>query len=87
MTITVSSHNWQEFWQEEKQQSLNNNERIWSFSNSLGKGYQKQIFLRSGISIHIHELEFVDNIVEIIYSQKFLPEFAFHIQGKRQLVN
>ena len=87
MAINVSSHNWQEFWQEEKQQCLNNHERIWSFSNNLGKGYQKQIFLRSGISIYIHELEFVDNIVETISSQKFLPEFAFHLQGKRQLVN
>jgi len=87
MTITVSSHNWQEFWQEEKQQSSNNNQRIWSFSNHLGKGYQKQIFLRSGITIYIHELEFVDNIVETISSQKFLPEFAFHLQGKRQLID
>ena len=87
MTITVSSHNWQEFWQEDKQQSLNKHERIWSFANNLGKGYQKQIFLRSGISIYIHELKFLDNIVETISSQKFLPEFAFHLQGKRQLVN
>ncbi len=87
MTITVSSHNWQEFWQEDKQQCLNNHERIWSFSNGLGKGRQKQIFLRSGISIYIHELEFIDNIVENITSQKFFPEFAFHLQGKRQLVD
>ncbi|MBV6622435.1 MAG: helix-turn-helix transcriptional regulator [Rivularia sp. (in: Bacteria)] len=87
MTITVSSHNWKEFWQEDKQQYLNKHERIWSFSNNLGKGYQKQIFLRSGISIYIHQLEFVDNIVETISAQKFLPEFAFHLKGKRQLVD
>jgi len=87
MTITVSSKDWKEFWQEGKQKYLNNHERIWSFSNNLGKGYQKQIILRSGISIYIHELEFVDNIIETISSQKFLPEFAFHLQGKRQLVD
>ncbi|MEA5598158.1 AraC family transcriptional regulator [Rivularia sp. UHCC 0363] len=92
MTITVSSHDWKEFWQEEKQQQndsscLNNHEHIWSFSNHLGKGYQQQIFLRSGIFIYIHKLEFVDNIVEIICSQKFLPEFGFHLKGKRQLVD
>ncbi|MGB6298750.1 MAG: AraC family transcriptional regulator [Rivularia sp. (in: cyanobacteria)] len=88
MTITVSSQSWKEFWKEEKQeQCLNEQERIWSFCNNLGKGYQKQIFLRSGISIYIHELEFTDNIVERISSQKFLPEFAFHLQGKRQLVD
>lgn len=87
MTITVSSKDWKEFWQGGKQKYLNNHERIWSFSNNLGKGYQKQIILRSGISIYIHELEFVDNIIETISSQKFLPEFAFHLQGKRQLVD
>ena len=87
MTITVSSHDWEEFWQEEKQQSLNKHERLWSFSNHLGKGYQQQFFLRSGISIYIHKLDFVDNIVERICSQKFLPEFGFHLQGKRQFVD
>ncbi len=87
MTISVSSHNWAEFWQEEKPQCLNKQERIWSFYNHLGKGYQQQFFLRSGISIYIHKLDFVDNIVERICSQKFLPEFGFHLQGKRQLVD
>ena len=62
MTISVSSHNWQEFWQEEKPQCLNKQERIWSFYNHLGTGYRRQIFLRSGISIYIHELKFIDNI-------------------------
>ena len=87
MTITVSSNDWKELWQEEKQQSFNKHERILSFSNKLGKGYHKQIFLRSGISIYIHELEFVDNIIEKISSEKLLPEFAFHLQGKRQLLD
>ncbi|MGB3637978.1 MAG: AraC family transcriptional regulator [Rivularia sp. (in: cyanobacteria)] len=87
MTISVSSHDWEEFWQEEKQEYLNKHERILSFSNHLGKGYQQQFFLRSGISIYIHKLDFVDNIVERICSQKFLPEFGFHLEGKRQLVD
>ena len=87
MTITVSSNDWKELWQEEKQQSFNKHERILSFSNKLGKGYHKQFFLRSGISIYIHELEFVDNIIEKISSEKLLPEFAFHLQGKRQLLD
>ncbi|MEM7714925.1 MAG: AraC family transcriptional regulator, partial [Cyanobacteria bacterium P01_A01_bin.68] len=80
-------NDWKELWQEEKQQSFNKHERILSFSNKLGKGYHKQIFLRSGISIYIHELEFVDNIIEKISSEKLLPEFAFHLQGKRQLLD
>ncbi|WGV25335.1 helix-turn-helix transcriptional regulator [Halotia branconii] len=92
MTITISSNNWEDFWQEEQQKlnntsCLNNHEHILSFSNQLGKGYQQQFFLHSGLSIYIHKLELIDNIVESIHSQKFLPEFAFHLNGKRKLVD
>jgi AraC family transcriptional activator of pyochelin receptor len=91
MTLTLSVADWRHLWQESWQNarlsaSANNSDLIAPCPQLLAQGYKRNIELRNGILLTLHNYEFFNNI-EIIKpepSQEYCLEFVFNFTSRYQ---
>ena len=94
MTLTLSAKDWHHLWQESRQNAriinpANPSDIILEYPQQLAKGYKRNIELRNGIFLTLHNYEFFDDI-EIIKQQPCQEdclEFVFNLTSHYQLPN
>ncbi|MTF38695.1 helix-turn-helix transcriptional regulator [Cyanobacterium aponinum] len=92
MTLTISATEWRNLWQESWQKALplnptSDHDIIAQYPAPLAQGYKRNIELRSGITLTLHNYEFFDDVKVIkqeAYQQNCL-EFVFNLVSRYQL--
>lgn len=91
MTLTLLSTDWCDLWKESWQKaqlpnSTNNNDIIAECPRQLAQGYKRNIELRNGITLTLHNYEFFNDIKIIKQepSQENCLEFVFNLTSRYQ---